>query len=141
MIRIGLISVVVFFFSCSNEQGTFCSPDNKQCITYKIKGDFLFVFEGNLRNEFVKFDISKTQYDAQALFVCWENENYKLEVICPMSSIVENKFDTTQYRIMDHHETYGEYNLPNTIKFHKEGCFEFGIETKGIYPKENAILN
>ena len=99
-----LLILSLLVLSCNRNKVIHIFPLNKsQCITVINKGDFRYVINGKYqqvpKTDFIKLNVSKIGRLADALFICWQNKDYKWELINPDAKIVEVKLDTSKYKV------------------------------------------
>lgn len=87
----------------------------------------------------IKLDISEVLQIEDALFICWENEESKVEILCPKAKIIENSFPSKRYTILTKHAETNQ-GIPDINKYHSSKCFELGMQSKNIFPSENARM-
>ena len=130
-------------FGCQENSIHFHSPDRSQSITVLTFAGYRYVIDGSHhqvpKKNFVKLDISHMDRVTDELFICWGNENFDWEVLNPNARIMENKLDTTRFKFLNSFQT-DQRGIPIVIKYHNEGCFEFGFYTKNIRPADGAII-
>lgn len=148
--KIMFILASFIFISCNSKSSiNFYSPDKTQSISVIDEGKYRYVFNGNVRNlqkvknskavDYVKLDVSGIAKSGDALFICWENEKYKWELLCPNAVVVKNKLDLNQFNILTKY-TVDKRGIPIVIKYHGDSCFDFDFESKIIFPKGHALM-
>jgi hypothetical protein len=60
-----------------------------------------------------------------------------MEILCPKSKIITN--ESTEIIAITEHRRNSK-GLPDILYYHKEGCFEFGFDPIGAFPKGHAII-
>lgn len=139
-----ILIIIIIYFQVSSNTYYFQSADKEHGITvidywYSRKIYDGRVFFLNMNSKYVKLDISETVEDGDVILVCWRNQNYVFELICPDTKIIKNNLDNNLYKIRTDYELDSE-GRRNISKYHQEGCFEFDFEYKIVSPESNAIL-
>ena len=138
------ISVLLLFVitSCEDKKMTLCSQDFNKCISIEDRGHYRYIYYDRGRSlNYVKLDISEVDNEIDAIFICWNNEYNKIEIINPHTKIQEVKIDTSLYQFSNIHEL-DSTGIPKILKFHRKGSIELDMETKSFFPlNANVKLN
>lgn len=135
---------IVLLSSCNYEKVEIVSPSKTQFLQVIDKGDYRYVYDLSESNNttskgHIKLDISEVLQIEDALFICWENEESKVEILCPKAKIIENSFLSKRYTILTKHAETNQ-GIPDINKYHSSKCFELGMQSKNIFPSENAHI-
>lgn len=133
-----LYKYIVYFFligiiSCRNKNTIICSQDFNKCISIKDVDNVRYIYYDNSDSNYVKLDMTKVDYETDAIFICWNNEYNKMEIINPNTKIQEAKIDTRLYQFFNTHELDSS-GMPKILKFHQKGNIELGMKIKSIFP-------
>lgn len=144
--KIKIIAYLLFlietllFLSCGNRQVILCSPDGNKCLTIvdkiNIRQNY---FEPPGKTNYVKLDISKVDLETEGIFICWQNESGKIEVISPNTIILDQNFNKDLYQFDIQLREY-ESGTADFQYYHKEGCLEYNMLSNSIFPINHAII-
>ncbi len=130
---------IMTFLSCKSREVTLCSPISNKCISIIDHDNIRHIYYGQMSSEnYVKLDISQVDLEADGIFICWNSESNKLEVVNPKTRIMEVKLDTTSYQFSNIHNV-DKIGIPKVLKFHQNGNIEFNMWTKSIFPLDTNV--
>ena len=132
-----LFVVLIFaivFLSCNHREVKLCSPTSSKCISIIDDNNIRCIYYGQVSSgNYVKLDISQVDLEGDGIFISWNNESNKLEVINPKTRIIEANLDTNSYQFSNIYNV-DSLGIPKVIRFHQNGNIEFNMLKKLIYP-------
>lgn len=144
-LKINVLLLLGFLtISCDSQILQVKKPNGEKSLTIFLENEMVFVYPGLITkttdtdDDYLQFDISSVPPDARALFICWGNEVAELEILCPKARIV--KGETKMISVYEEH-FIDKRGLPDIMYFHKDGCFEVGLDPPfSVFPSGHAII-
>ncbi|MEL6192861.1 MAG: hypothetical protein AAFR66_12460 [Bacteroidota bacterium] len=106
--------------------------------------DYRYVVNGRVSHyppdsNYVKLDASRLPYLGECIWVCWDENGLDWEVAVAKTSILENKLDTTRFRV-NTSLPVGSLGIPTEKKYRKENCAIFSFYDKALSPDERGAI-
>ncbi|MGX9987541.1 hypothetical protein [Soonwooa purpurea] len=131
-------SCFVFVLSCNKEKWRdieLISPNGKQTITIITKGNERFIMNGSYselpNSNYAKVSIEKVDRLGDEIGICWNKNGDGWELISLYSELLENKLNTTKFRIKDGIDLDSN-DIPTVKKYFNKDC-------DLVYPRGDLI--
>lgn len=119
------------------------TPDKNQCVTIFDNDEIRYIIDGKHKTipdtNYIKLDVTKVPTMGDGIWICWENQEYKWDIVVDKSIVLESKIDTSKYRF-NTRLPVDERGIPTEIKFRAENCAIFDFYSMGLSPKKGAVV-
>ncbi len=138
-----LFSSLLLVGCSSVKEFVLTSPDHSQSLTIVYRPRFrLFIFDGKEAHFKINHAIislkNVSDFD-ESVFICWNEGKYRWSLTRPGGIITKNDLDTNFFNLTTKFEL-DERGLPDSKKYHSNGCFEFGMDVGDAFPLGACIV-
>ncbi|TPN87382.1 hypothetical protein [Aquimarina algicola] len=135
--------IILFFTNCKKDTYHIYSLDKKNCITVKDIGKIRYIIDGKHssvpNDNYIKLDISGIASIGDGLAGCWNNGNFKWDIVNDKSIIIENKLDPAKFRFSNTLPV-DDRGIPTQNKYRNNNCFTFDFLRGELLPDQGAII-
>lgn len=138
------LNLLFFLTGCDRKERIYIyTLDKMQCITVFNRDDIRYIVDGKHERipdtNYIKLDVSKVPALGNGIWICWENQKYKWDIVVDKSIILESKVDTSKYRF-NTRLPVDERGIPTEIKFRADNCAIFDFYSMKLSPNKGAII-